>query len=312
MDEENTKHGKDQVEVTDGRKHPFFVLDNDLIAVYGPKIGVYGVAVYNVLAFYANKKDMAWPSYQTIADHLGMSRRKVITAIDALIACGLVQKDNRYTASGDKTSNNYILVSLHDAGSKQGAPRGAHNALPSAPHTPPGEQSAPQGSAPHARRGARRAQEQDPMNNTHSSEQDPMNNSTATQPAPQEKTLTPQQAMYGAICEALGWDYHTITDDDKVKVAQAVKILTKANYTVEDIRLFMVNVWFHDWRWEKHQQRPTLKQLRQDIGKLRATTPEHVPRSDNGNAAPLDKNQAAANQVRSMLKAHGKEEILHG
>lgn len=123
-----------------------------------------------------------------------------------------------------------------------------------------------------------------------------------------EKPLTPQQAMYGAICEALGWDYHVIAEKDKVQVAQAVKILTKANYTVEDIGRFMVDIWFHDFRWEKFQQRPTLGQLRQEIGKLRAGVPETVPR----NGAVVDKNKAAADQVRSMLVAHGREDVLRG
>lgn len=126
--------------------------------------------------------------------------------------------------------------------------------------------------------------------------------------ATQEKTLTPQQAMYGAICEALGWDYHTITEKDQVRVAQAVKILSKANYTVDDIRRFMLEVWFHDWRWEKYSQRPTLEQLRQDIGKLRAGVPETVPRK----GAVVDKAGSAANELRTMLRAHGKEDILHG
>lgn len=299
---DKAKQDTDSIEVSDARKHPFYVLDNDLIGIYGPKIGVYGIAVYNVLAYYANKKDMAWPSYQTIADHLGMSRRKVITAIDSLVACGLVKKDSRYTPSGDKTSNNYILVSIHGEGSKHGALGSAHNALPSAPHTPHSEHGAPRGSAPPARRGAQGAQEQDPMNKTQSSEQDLLNKNTATQPAMQEKTLTPQQAMFGAVCEAVGWDHHTITDKSKAQVAQAVAVLLKANYTVEDIRRFMVDIWFHDWRWEKNQQRPTLSQLREDIGKLRAITPEHVPRNGKQPTSKADRNVANVHSVFNRIR----------
>lgn len=99
-----------------------------------------------------------------------------------------------------------------------------------------------------------------------------------TEPVP-EKTLTPQQAMYGAICEALGWDYHVIAERERVRVAQTVKILSKAEpaYTVDDIRHFMTQIWFRDWRWEKHGQYPTLEQLRQEIGKTRSLVPAAAP-----------------------------------
>lgn len=262
----------DAVEVTDGRKHPFFVVDNDLIAIYGPKIGAYGIAVYNVLAYYANKKDQAWPSYQTIADHLGISRPKVVTTINALIECGLISKEHRYSSSGDKTSNSYTLSDIHETGSKQDLPRSKR-------HLPPSQPNLPQGDKPDLPRGKRRVHEQDPLNKTHSFEQDPLNNKDATRPAEQEKTLTSQQAMFGAICEAVGWDHHTLSEKSKGQVAQTVGVLIKAKYTVEDIRRFMVDIWFNDWRWLKQEQRPTLNQIREEIGKLRAGVPENIPRA---------------------------------
>lgn len=95
--------------------------------------------------------------------------------------------------------------------------------------------------------------------------------------APLAATHTPQQELFGAVCEAVGWDYKTLSEKDKGQVAQACGILAKASYTVDDLRRFMVEVWFHDWRWEKHQQRPTLNQLRQEIGKLRAGIPVDIP-----------------------------------
>jgi hypothetical protein len=89
-----------------------------------------------------------------------------------------------------------------------------------------------------------------------------------------EKERTPGQAMFAAICEALGWDFKTLAKKQKNEVAEVVVALTAANYTVEDISRFMTEIWFHDWRWEKHEQRPTLNQLRQEIGKLRAAIPD--------------------------------------
>jgi hypothetical protein len=90
--------------------------------------------------------------------------------------------------------------------------------------------------------------------------------------------LTPQQELFAAVCEALGWDYNIVAHKDKQKVAEAVTFLDKASYTTEDVRRFMLEIWFHDWRWEQHQQRPTLNQLRQEIGKLRAVLPENAKR----------------------------------
>lgn len=97
-----------------------------------------------------------------------------------------------------------------------------------------------------------------------------------------EKALTPQQEMYGAICEALGWDYHVITERNQVQVAQAVRILSKANYTVEDIRRFMTEIWFNDYRWTEKKSYPALSQLREGIGKLRSVAKQVAPPKRKG------------------------------
>jgi hypothetical protein len=91
------------------------------------------------------------------------------------------------------------------------------------------------------------------------------------------KHATPQQEMFGAICAAIGWDHKTISKKDAGMVAQTVGALTKAEYTVEDIRQFMIDIWFKDWRWEKKRQHPTLSQLRQEIGKLRSVVASVAP-----------------------------------
>lgn len=98
-------------------------------------------------------------------------------------------------------------------------------------------------------------------------------------PATQEP---PHASLFGAICKAIGWDHRTLTTNDRGQVAQTCGILAKADYTAEDIDRFMVEVWFHDWRWMKKQDRPTLNQLRQEIGKLRASSPEIPSASPNG------------------------------
>lgn len=114
-------------------------------------------------------------------------------------------------------------------------------------------------------------------------------------PLPAAKPPTPQQEMFEAICEAIGWDYRTLSEKDKGQVAQAMGILRKANYTLDDIRRFMAEVWFRDWRWEKHGQRPTLAQLRQEIGKLRAGIPVELPPAQT-------KSMASYTRLGNMLR----------
>jgi phage replication O-like protein O len=114
----------------------------------------------------------------------------------------------------------------------------------------------------------------------------------STDPFSGEKDGTPQQKLFGAVCEAVGWDYRTLTEKDRAQVAQACGVLSKADYGVVDIRRFMVEIWFHDWRWEKHHQHPTLSQLRQEIGKIRSIVPEVAPPTMTPGMATLKRLQA--------------------
>ncbi|MCC6454461.1 MAG: hypothetical protein IT328_05920 [Caldilineaceae bacterium] len=110
---------EEDIEVNDGREFPFFIIGNALITDYGAKIGAYGVAVYNVLAMYAGQSDKSWPSYQKIADLIGISRQKAFDTVALLVDLGLVTKKNRYNDSGDKTSNLYTLTKQAAWGSTQ-------------------------------------------------------------------------------------------------------------------------------------------------------------------------------------------------
>ena len=95
----------------DARKRCFYIVDNDLIDRYGPVIGAYGVAVYNLIARYAdNNGENAFPSYPTIAKKLGMSRTKVVQTIELLVSLGLIKKEQRVDEAGDLTSNLYTIV----------------------------------------------------------------------------------------------------------------------------------------------------------------------------------------------------------
>lgn len=108
-------------------------------------------------------------------------------------------------------------------------------------------------------------------------------------PPLQDHPPAPHQEMFAAVCEAIGWDYHVITDRNKAQVTQTVKVLTQNAYTVADIRNFMVEVWFHDWRWEKKHSYPTLAQLREEIGKIRSVVPRASPAKQSKSMNSFDR-----------------------
>jgi hypothetical protein len=71
------------IELRDEREPGYFTIDNELIDDYALEVGVYGVAVYNVLCRFASQS-VAFPSLETIAAKLGISRTTVKKALTAL------------------------------------------------------------------------------------------------------------------------------------------------------------------------------------------------------------------------------------
>jgi DNA-binding MarR family transcriptional regulator len=91
----------------------WFWVNNVLVDDYGPIIGAYGIAVYTVLARFASHSDQScYPSYQTIAKRLRLSRRKVVQGVCQLEACGLIRREPRMDDAGDAQSNRYTLLSV--------------------------------------------------------------------------------------------------------------------------------------------------------------------------------------------------------
>lgn len=80
----------------DVHKDGWFRIGDLLLTGYGRKLGPYGIAVYAVLATYADSQEQtANLSYQAIADMTGMSRRQAIRKIDLLISLGIVSREQR-------------------------------------------------------------------------------------------------------------------------------------------------------------------------------------------------------------------------
>lgn len=88
--------------------------------------------------------------------------------------------------------------------------------------------------------------------------------------APDAGKLTDQQVWFEQVCAVVGADYKTITKEMAGQIAQTIGKLRQAGYTLDELGRFMPDVWFKDWRWVKHQQTPTLTDLRNNIGRLRS------------------------------------------
>jgi hypothetical protein len=102
---------KTAVKIRDLRSK-FYQIDNEFISGgYAAAVGVYGIAVYNVLAAFANNgSQQAWPSHKTIAELVGCSRRKVIDAVRDLERFNIIQVQGRLNENGGKTSNMVTLI----------------------------------------------------------------------------------------------------------------------------------------------------------------------------------------------------------
>ena len=118
--------------------------------------------VLGVICSYSNDSNIAFPSYQTIANDSGISRRKVIDIISELVKLGCIRKTERKSTKGDHTANDYEVL-IGKAGfalpGENSAPQGdEYNA-------PPDEQSSLPGGECPALRGEQRALNQYINNN---------------------------------------------------------------------------------------------------------------------------------------------------
>jgi len=242
----------------DARKLPIFIHSQiDDMTDLTPN----AMRVYMHLARRADKSGVAWPSYKSIGDHCFKSvsdnpaTRKSFArkAIDDLVAAGLIERRARKDEDGSHSSNDYILLDPMPIDTPM---LNKHTPMPiDTPLCLISTKDTPSENTPIEGEGDRGAAL-----------------AAATQ-------VSPQQELFGAVCEAVGWDYRTLTKEDQGQVAQTCGILGKAGYAAGDVATFMQTVWFKDWRWQKNQALPTIKQLRQEIGKIRSTVPAAAPAS---------------------------------
>jgi hypothetical protein len=85
--------------------------DNAIIDHHAKTIGAIGVAIYAVLARYANRKTgECWPSLGRLATLLDCARSTIKLSLRKLEACGLITITPRHDEAGDATSHLYTLL----------------------------------------------------------------------------------------------------------------------------------------------------------------------------------------------------------
>lgn len=114
-------------EVHDKRPRHWFWIDNHVLDLHMPTIGVHGLALYVLLARYANYDGQAFPGLRTLARHLGISRMTVLKYLDILEIAGLIHRNRRPSKQGDADSNLYTLLAIPGdatSGGPTSGPRG--------------------------------------------------------------------------------------------------------------------------------------------------------------------------------------------
>ena len=288
--------------MTSKRTAGFYQIDNSLIDEYGPKIGVYGVAVYNVLAKYANGDGGdIFPAYQTIANHLGISRQKVMQTIRQLCDLGLISKQSRMRKAGGQTSNVYQL-------------RSTQHVPPSTQHVPHGVHDVDQGGTQHVPDQypiEQDPQEQDPVRGNARETQQPAKSEAPTPPPkkPPYKNSEHRRAQMN-VAEALkiGMDKRQLLewtnwvleqagqtaiadaaeDDSRIGQAQltAISLYRLGNDTMDGLK--DIRSWL-DKSWQSAPYYP--KNLEDAASAIVAGTPP--PGADKPNQPPVSQTEAA-------------------
>lgn len=128
----------DEVHITvvDRRKRGYFTIDNVLLDLHGSQLGPHGIAVYAALARFANHDQECWPTYRTITDRTGVSRRQIVREIEKLEELKIIAITRRVDEKGQRTSHLYTLLDIVGGGATQALGGGATQAPGSATQAP--------------------------------------------------------------------------------------------------------------------------------------------------------------------------------
>lgn len=136
------------ITVRDKRTRNWFWVEN--ILVDRDDLDIYEKLTYIVLCRFADEGSQScFPSYDTISQKVGCSKRKVIDVLKSLREKSLIEIHARYSVEGGQTSNLYYLPPI--GGDEPHAPPPVNDMHPPVePHAPGGVNDVHQGSAPRA------------------------------------------------------------------------------------------------------------------------------------------------------------------
>jgi hypothetical protein len=107
---------QDQIRVISRRRPPWAWFDKRIITRYGRQLGPHGIAVYMALTVHADGElQTCFPSYQTIAKQIGVSKPTVLKAIKLLLTLHLISKQAMQSPEGDPGPNLYTLLDIPEA-----------------------------------------------------------------------------------------------------------------------------------------------------------------------------------------------------
>ncbi len=82
-------------------------------AAFDKRLSASSKMVLQALQYHTGKNGYCWPSYDTIANEIGLSRKTIITAVKKLEFYGYVYKEKGTKAGTNKQSSNRYYLNMN-------------------------------------------------------------------------------------------------------------------------------------------------------------------------------------------------------
>lgn len=116
--------GYNEMSDTISREVPYFMVSNKVVDSDELE-NIYEKMCYVVMCRYTNNGQTAFPSYQTIAKGMGVSRNTAIKTIKTLIEKGFISMENKFKGKVQKT-NHYKINELSGGVNEEGVVQEVH------------------------------------------------------------------------------------------------------------------------------------------------------------------------------------------
>ena len=133
-----TQNQREQLKIKDNRIDFYFKVENTVIDDDSIFSNIYESHLFIILSRYCNNGQVAFPSYNTLAQKCYCSKRTIINAMNSLIEKGLVNKIGRKKENSNENDTNFYTVNNINKYEMKDKEKigGAYGALPSESHAP--------------------------------------------------------------------------------------------------------------------------------------------------------------------------------